>query len=78
MMPMHISGVSPLSPPVADSVEGLADAGQEPPTIVSISDVHGYLEPARSALLTLTDHPEFDPLVISDEDGTPHWADKTG
>jgi hypothetical protein len=43
------------------------------PQIVSISDIHGYLSAARSALLTLSDHPEYDPVVTVDDD-TIHWA----
>lgn len=53
-----------------DSVSALAGE----PTIISISDVHGYLDAARSALSTLSDHPEFTPLVERDEDGKLHWA----
>lgn len=53
----------PVSPPARDSIVGLdADA----PTIVSISDIHGYVRDARSALLTLSDHPDFDPIVEPD------------
>lgn len=44
------------------------------PTIVSISDVHGHLDRARSALLTLADHDDFDPVVEADEDGLLHWS----
>ena len=43
--------------------------------IVSISDIHGYLDAARSALLTLRDHPEYDPVVVQDDNGCLHWAD---
>lgn len=52
------------------------DAAAEPPTIVSISDIHGYLDAARSALLTLADHLEFPPVVTADDDGRLHWADE--
>jgi hypothetical protein len=43
---------------------------------VSISDIHGYLTEARSALSTLRDHPGYDPIVTIDEDGRLHWADE--
>jgi len=51
-----------------------ADDGSRP-TVVSISDIHGYLDEARSALLTLADHPKYDPVVTSGPDGRLHWAD---
>nr|WP_267902772.1 metallophosphoesterase [Halovenus carboxidivorans] len=35
----------------------------EEPTIVSVSDIHGFIREGRSALLTLSDHPEYDPIV---------------
>lgn len=53
-----------------DDVRGL-DAD---PTIVSVSDIHGYLDRARSALTAVGDHPAFDPLVEADDDGRLHWA----
>jgi len=72
---------SELDDSLRDGVDALADcdatdAAAEPPTIVSISDIHGYLDDARSALLTLTDHPEFAPVVVQDDDGRLHWADE--
>ena len=54
-----------------DSIQDVAADSE--PLIVSISDIHGYLDTAKSALLTLSDHPEYDPLV-SVEDDTIHWA----
>jgi len=57
-----------------DSVAGIAADARTPPAIVSVSDVHGYLERARSALLTPRDSPTFDPVVVADGDGTLHWA----
>jgi len=74
-----------LDDSLRDGVDALVDAADaadtediatEPPTIVSISDIHGYLDTARSALLTLTDHPEFAPVVVQDDDGRLHWADE--
>ena len=68
-----------LDDSLRDGVDGLADsaadATAEPPTIVSISDIHGYLDAARSALLTLADHSDFAPVVTEDDDGWLHWAD---
>lgn len=66
----------PLEPLVRDSVEGIASETEDPPTIVSLSDIHGYLDEARSALLTLRDHPEFSPIVTADDAGQLHWADE--
>jgi hypothetical protein len=43
------------------------------PTVVHVSDVHGYLEDARSALRTVSENDAFDPVVTVD-DGTLHWA----
>ena len=51
----------------ADSVTALDDQ----PTVLSLSDVHGYRDRFESALLTLADHPAFDPVVerAGDADG---------
>lgn len=51
-------------------------SGSDPPMVVSISDIHGYLAEARSALLTLRDHETLPPVVTTDDDGTLHWADE--
>jgi len=56
-----------------DTVEQLA--AEHEPLIVSISDIHGYLNEARSALLTLSDHPNYDPIVTEDATGELQWAD---
>ncbi|UTF52260.1 metallophosphoesterase [Natronosalvus rutilus] len=74
-MPLPILDGPLPSSSVRDSVNGLS-IGDSPPTIVSISDLHGYLEPTRSALLTLADHPEFAPVVVPGDDGALHWADE--
>jgi hypothetical protein len=58
-----------------DTVEGLEASAQSSPAIVSLSDIHGYLDAARSALLTPSDHSAYDALVRKDEDGRLHWAD---
>jgi hypothetical protein len=60
-----------MSPAARDSV-GSLDA--DSPRIVSISDIHGYLDAARSALTAVGDHPDFEPLVEADADGRLHWA----
>jgi len=51
----------PVASPARDGVDGLDGT----PTIVSISDIHGLLPEARRALLTLSDHPAYDPIVES-------------
>lgn len=69
-MPLAALDAEPVTGARRDGVDGVDGT----PTIVSVSDVHGYLEPARSALQTLTDHPDYDPIVEADEDGRLHWA----
>jgi hypothetical protein len=64
--------IPPLSGPARDGLRGL-DV-DEPPTVVSVSDIHGYIQPVRSALLTLADHPEFDPVVTADPTEGLQWA----
>ncbi len=56
-----------------DSIEWFRERG-ETPTIVSISDVHGYLDAARNALTAVGETEAFDPVVTTDEDGQLHWA----
>lgn len=73
-MPIRTPADNELEPAVRDGVDARSDT-DTPPTIVSISDIHGYLEAARSALTTLADHPAYEPVVVSDEDGRLHWAD---
>jgi hypothetical protein len=58
--------------PRRDGVEGLDT--EDPPTVVSVSDVHGYLGALRSALSTVGDHPDFDPIVTADEEGRLEWG----
>jgi len=58
-----------------DSVAGITTDRANPPTIVSISDIHGYLEEARQALTTLSDHTAYEPVVEPDVDGQLHWAE---
>jgi len=59
-----------VEPPTRDAVAGLAD----PPPIVSVSDVHGFLEEGRSALLAVGERSDYDPVVEADADGRLHWA----
>lgn len=56
-----------------DSVDWF-DERNEAPTIVSISDVHGYLDAARNALTALEDTAPYPPVVSQDDDGRLHWA----
>ena len=60
----------PVVSPERDGVSTLTNE----PTIVSISDIHGYLRDARNALLTLTDHPEYDPIVEPDPIRRLQWV----
>jgi hypothetical protein len=62
----------PVSPPSRDSVTALA--GDSEPTVVSISDIHGYVGEAKSALLTLRDHPEHEPMVETDAARRLQWV----
>lgn len=66
----------PVSPPQRDTVEAVSSEHGDVPAIVSISDIHGYLDDAREALLTLEDHSDFAPIVTADNDGLVHWADE--
>ena len=72
-MPLAIDS-EPIPPSLRDSVDTVANKETDPPAIVSISDIHGYLEDAREALLTLRDHPEYEPVVTADSEGRLHWA----
>ncbi|MFC7095730.1 metallophosphoesterase [Halobaculum marinum] len=55
-----------------DSVADLP--GDTTPAIVSISDIHGYLNDARSALRAVGESSVFDPVVTTEADGLLHWA----
>ena len=57
-----------------DSIEWFRDRG-ETPAIVSLSDVHGYLDAARDALTAVGDTDEYPPVVTVDDNGRLHWAD---
>jgi hypothetical protein len=67
------SPAPPVEGPARDGVTALAD-GDDSPAVVSVSDVHGYLPAARSALLTLADHSDYDPVVVADDAGRLRWA----
>ena len=56
-----------------DSVTQLSTSN-DLPWIVGLSDVHGYLDEAHSALLALNDHPNLPPVVKKDKSGNLHWA----
>jgi hypothetical protein len=62
----------PVSPPTRDSVTALA--GDIEPTIVSISDIHGFVGEAKSALLTLQAHPDYEPIVETDAARRLQWV----
>lgn len=62
----------PVPPPARDSVAALDSESR--PAVVSISDIHGHLGDARSALLTLADHPEYDAVVETDAARRLQWA----
>jgi hypothetical protein len=64
-MGLSLPNVS-VPPEIRDSIDDVATDTK--PLIVSISDIHGYLSAARSALLSLSDHPEYDPVVTVDDD----------
>lgn len=54
------------------SVDSIADLSGCP-TVVSVSDVHGYRDRFESALSTPAYHPDFDP-VVEREDGDLRWC----
>jgi len=45
------------------------------PAIVHSSDIHGYIEEFRSALMAVGETAEYDPIVTIDKKGRIHWAD---
>jgi len=59
---------------MSEMIDSVAQIGDTIP-IVHISDIHGYLEDARSALLTVGDTDRYDPIVTVDKTGAIHWAD---
>lgn len=65
----------PESGPTVQRVTALPGTDVTAPAVVSISDIHGYLADARSALLAVGETERFDPIVTPDDDGHLHWAD---
>lgn len=63
-------------PAAATAPDGIHQLREEDatPTIVSLSDVHGYLDAFRSALTAVSETEEYDPVVTVDSDGELHWA----
>ncbi len=57
-----------------DGIEWFRDRGATP-AIVSLSDVHGYLDAARNALTAVGETDEYPPVVTEDREGRLHWAD---
>ena len=58
-------------PDIPDIVSNISGT----PAVVHISDIHGYIEDARSALLAVGETDTYDPIVVADDTGTLHWAD---
>lgn len=75
-MACNWSDLPPTPDPVRHSVVGLQNNAEGAPGIVSISDIHGYLDAARTALLTLDEHPDYEPVVRLDADNRLRWADE--
>ncbi|MFC7043803.1 metallophosphoesterase [Halonotius sp. GCM10025705] len=59
---------------MTDTADSVSEFDGRPP-IVEISDIHGYLEDARSALLTIGDTDGHEPIITVDDSDTIHWAD---
>lgn len=70
MIALREEGAPGIDPPARDGVGGL----DSEPFVVSVSDIHGYLGAARSALKTVGDHGDYAPLVETDDAGRLHWA----
>lgn len=68
--PLRTAAIDSVPESLRDTVQAL----EENPAVVSISDIHGYLDAARSALLTLRDCSGYDPVVVQDDQGRLHWA----
>jgi hypothetical protein len=66
--------VDRIDPPERDTVTALTDRGDDPPTLVSVSDIHGYLAEGRSALLAPADHPDHEAVVDLDAEGRLRWV----
>ena len=64
-----------FDPEVAPDGIDWFQARGETPAIVSISDIHGYLDAARAALTAIEATDSYAPVVVPDDDGRLHWAD---
>lgn len=53
----------------------LFDTITRDPPIVHISDIHGYLADARSALLAVGEIEPYAPIVVTDDAERLYWAD---
>jgi len=62
----------PVQPPDRDRVSTTDEDSH--PAIVSLSDIHGHLTDAQRSLLTLSDHPEYSPLVETDAARRLQWV----
>lgn len=63
--------LQPVAESIRDSVSALPAAD---PTIVSVSDIHGFIREGRSSLLTLRDHPDYNPIVETGQLRTLNWV----
>jgi hypothetical protein len=54
-------------------VDGVADLDGDP-TVVTVSDLHGYLQDGERALLAVGETDRFDPVVERGDDDRLHWA----
>ena len=59
---------------MSETIDAVSAFDGRPP-IVHISDIHGYLDAARSALLTVGETEGHEPIITVDDDDTIHWAD---
>ena len=59
---------------MSDTIDSITNI-EGTPTVVHISDIHGYIDDARSALLALGETETYDPIVVTDQNGRLQWAD---
>lgn len=75
--PLADLDADPVEGPLRHGVDGLPNEDfDHPPRIVSLSDIHGYVDSGRSSLLLPEDHPVLPPVVSADDDGDLHWAEE--
>lgn len=75
MKPIQHHTYAPIDGPARDGPEQFTTRHSTHPHIVSVSDVHGYLDELHNSLLTLTDHPDYAPVVTAEGNGQLHWTD---